>query len=34
MLEDTELGHQSLTVGDDLNWYIDPSTWPTAVLTE
>lgn len=32
MLEDSELGKQSLTVGDDLNWWIDPSTWPTAVL--
>lgn len=34
MLEDTELGQQSLTVGDDLNWWIDPSTWPTAVLAD
>lgn len=34
MVEDLELGQQSLTVGDDLNWWIDPSTWPTAVLTE
>lgn len=34
MLEDAELGQQSLTIGDDLNWWIDPSTWPTAVLTE
>lgn len=33
MLEDMELGQQYLTVGDDLNWYIDPSTWPTAVLS-
>lgn len=33
MLEDRELGQQFLTVGDDLYWYIDPSTWPTAVLT-
>ncbi len=33
MLEDSELGQQSLTIGDDLNWWIDPSTWPTAVLT-
>lgn len=32
MLEDTELGQQSLTVGDDLNWWVDPSTWPTGVL--
>ncbi|HVP11962.1 MAG TPA: hypothetical protein VMV94_12345 [Phycisphaerae bacterium] len=34
MVEDNELGQQSLTIGDDLNWWIDPSTWPTAVLTE
>jgi hypothetical protein len=34
MLEDNELGNQSLTVGDDLNWWCDPSTWPTAVLTD
>ncbi|HWL92389.1 MAG TPA: hypothetical protein VNT79_02555 [Phycisphaerae bacterium] len=34
MVEDSELGRQSLTVGDDLNWFIDPSTWPTAVLGE
>lgn len=34
MLEDSELGQQALTVEDDLNWYIDPSTWPTAVLVE
>lgn len=34
MLEDAELGQQALTVGDDLNWWIDPSTWATAVLTE
>ncbi|MCL2330764.1 MAG: hypothetical protein FWC56_05630 [Phycisphaerae bacterium] len=33
MLEDVELGQQYLTVGDDLNWNIDPSTWATAVLT-
>ncbi len=33
MLEDIELGQQYLTVGDDLNWNIDPSTWATAVLT-
>lgn len=32
MVEDGELGQQSLTIGDDLNWWIDPSTWPTAVL--
>lgn len=34
MIEDAELGQQSLTIGDDLNWWIDPSTWPTAVLTK
>jgi hypothetical protein len=34
MLEDTELGQQWLTVGDDLNWWMDPGTWATAVLTE
>ena len=33
MLEDAELGQQFLTVGDDLSWWLDPSTWPTAVLT-
>ncbi|MBP7936952.1 MAG: hypothetical protein KA354_20100 [Phycisphaerae bacterium] len=33
MLEDCDLGQQYLTVGDDLNWHIDPSTWATAVLT-
>lgn len=32
MLEDHDLGQQYLTVGDDLNWYVDPSTWATAVL--
>ena len=32
ILEDTELGQQYPTVGDDLYWYVDPSTWPTAVL--
>ena len=32
MLEDRELGQQWLTVGDDLYWYVDPSTWATAVL--
>lgn len=34
IIEDTELGHQSLTVDDDLNWWCDPSTWPTAVLVD
>ncbi len=33
ILEDGELGQQYLTVGDDLYWNVDPSTWPTAVLT-
>lgn len=33
MLEDMALGQQYLTVGDDLSWHIDPSTWATAVLT-
>ncbi len=33
MLEDTELGQQYLTVGDDLYWWVDPSTWATAILT-
>jgi len=32
MLEDQDHGQQYLTVGDDLNWYIDPSTWATALL--
>ena len=34
IVEDRELGQQSLTVGDELNWWINPSTWPTAVLTD
>lgn len=32
ILEDREFGQQYLTVGDDLNWHMDPSTWATAVL--
>lgn len=32
ILEDADHGQQYLTVGDDLNWHIDPSTWATAVL--
>jgi len=32
ILEDTEHGQQYLTVGDELLWYVDPSTWATAVL--
>jgi len=34
MVEDLELGQQSLTVGDELNWHIDPSTWATGVLVK
>jgi len=34
MLEDADLGQQYLTVGDDLYWYINPSTWATGVLTK
>lgn len=33
MIEDIQLGRQYLTVGDELNWHVDPSTWATAVLT-
>ncbi len=32
MLEDTDHGQQFLTVGDDLLWYADPSTWARATL--
>jgi len=32
ILEDTEHGQQYLTVGDELLWYADPSTWATAAL--
>ena len=32
MLQDTDHGQQYLTVGDDLNWHVDPSTWATAIL--
>jgi hypothetical protein len=32
LLEDADHGQQYLTVGDELSWYIDPSTWATAVL--
>ncbi len=32
MLEDGDHGQQYLTVGDDLYWFVDPSTWATAVL--
>ncbi len=34
MVEDREHGQQPLTIGDDLYWYVDPSTWATAVLTK
>lgn len=32
MLEDREHGQQYLTVGDDLLWHVDPSTWAEARL--
>jgi len=32
MLEDTDHGQQYLTIGDDLLWYADPSTWALATL--
>ena len=32
IVEDSDHGQQYLTVGDDLYWYVDPSTWATAVL--
>jgi len=32
MLEDSDHGQQYMTVGDDLYWYVDPSTWSTAIL--
>lgn len=32
ILEDGDFGQQYLTVGDDLYWFVDPSTWATAVL--
>jgi hypothetical protein len=34
MLEDADHGQQYPTAGDDLQWNVDPSTWPTAVLAE
>lgn len=34
MVEDSEHGQQYLTVGDDLSWNYDPSTWATGVLCE
>lgn len=33
ILEDSDHGQQYLTVGDDLLWYADPSTWAMAVLS-
>ncbi len=33
IVEDRDHGQQYLTVGDDLYWYVDPSTWATAVLS-
>jgi hypothetical protein len=32
IVEDGDLGQQFLTVGDDLGWHVDPSTWATARL--
>lgn len=32
-VEDADLGKQFLTIDDDLNWNVDPSTWATAVLS-
>jgi len=32
LVEDADHGQQFLTVGDDLAWHIDPSTWATARL--
>lgn len=32
ILEDADHGQQFLTVGDDLLWYADPSTWALATL--
>jgi len=34
ILEDGDRGQQYLTVGDDLHWWVDPSTWAAAVLCE
>lgn len=34
IIEDRDRGQQVLTVGDDLGWYVDPSTWATAVLAK
>jgi hypothetical protein len=32
LLEDADHGQQHLTIGDELSWNVDPSTWATAVL--
>lgn len=32
MIQDRQFGTQCLTVGDEFQWDIDPSTWATAVL--
>lgn len=34
IVEDDDFGQQYLTVGDELNWLADPSTWATAVLAK
>lgn len=34
MLQDRDHGQQYLTVGDELSWEVDPSTWATAVLVK
>jgi len=34
IVEDSDHGQQYLTVGDDLSWYYNPSTWATGVLVE
>jgi len=34
ILEDAGLGQQYLTIGDELQWNVDPSTWATAVLSK
>lgn len=33
IVEDADFGQQYPTVGDELLWYVDPSTWPTANLS-
>ncbi|MCK4658459.1 MAG: hypothetical protein KAV82_02965 [Phycisphaerae bacterium] len=34
IIEDRDYGQQCLTVGNDLYWHVDPSTWATAVLSK